>query len=205
MNDRLEAGTFLLAAAVTGGEILVHDISFAHMDVFLLKLAEMGHVINTDHHNISLKATKYPKATSFKTAPFPGFPTDLQAPMMVAQCLAEGTSLIEETVFENRLMHSFELQRMGAQIKLEGHRAQVTGVNKLYGMHVIASDIRASAALLLAGLVAQGRTTISGVNHFRRGYDGFDAKLRALGANVNIVQVNNFNLANNKKNLLDSI
>lgn len=205
MNDRLEAGTFLLAAAVTGGEILVHDMSFAHMDVFLLKLEEMGHVITTDHNNIRLKAAKYPRAVSFKTSPFPGFPTDLQAPMMVAQCLSEGVSVIEETVFENRLVHCLELQKMGAQIKFDANRAQVTGVNQLYGAHVIASDIRASAALVLAGLAAHGQTTISGVDHFRRGYDGFDAKLRNLGASVNIVQLNSFNQASNKKNLLDAI
>ncbi len=205
MHDRLEAGTLLLAAAVTGGEILVHDMSFAHMDVFLLKLEEMGHIIKTDHNNISLRATKYPRAVSFKTSPFPGFPTDLQAPMMVAQCLAEGVSVVEETVFENRLVHCLELQKMGAQIKFDTARAQITGVNQLYGAHVIASDIRASAALVLAGLAAQGQTTISGVDHFRRGYDGFDVKLRALGAAVNIVQVGNFNLAGNKKNLIDSI
>lgn len=205
MNDRLEAGTLLLAAAVTGGEILVHDMSFSHMDVFLLKLEEMGHTIKTENNRIFLKAAKHPRAVSFKTSPFPGFPTDLQAPMMVAQCLAEGVSIAEETVFENRLVHCLELQKMGAQIKFDASRAQITGVNQLYGAHVIASDIRASAALVLAGLAAQGQTTISGVDHFRRGYDGFDIKMRNLGASVNIVPVGNFNLVSNKKNLLDSI
>lgn len=190
MNDRLEAGTFLLAAAVTGGEIVIHDMSSDHLDVFLFKLEEMGHIIKIYDNTITLKAARYPRAVSFKTAPFPGFPTDLQAPMMVAQCLSEGTSLIEESVYENRLVHSLELQKMGAQIKLEGNRALITGISELYGTDVIATDIRASAALVIAGLVAHGQTMISGVHHFRRGYDGFDEKLRKLGAKINIIQVN---------------
>ncbi len=206
MNDRLEAGTFLLAAAVTGGEILVHDMSPEHLDVFLFKLEEMGHTIKTTHNSIYLKATKYPKAVSFKTAPFPGFPTDLQAPMMVAQCLAEGTSVIEESVYENRLVHSLELQKMGAQIKLDGCRAHITGISKFYSSDVIATDIRASAALLLAGLAAvQGRTVISGAHHFRRGYDGFDVKLRALGANVHIVPADSITLGVHKKHLVNNV
>ena len=205
MNDRLEAGTFLLAAAITGGEVLVRDMPFTNLDVFLLKLEEMGHQITNDGNNISLKATRYPRAVSFKTSPFPGFPTDLQAPMMVAQCLAEGLSVIEETVFENRMVHCLELQKMGAQIKFDISRAQITGVNELYGAHVIASDIRASAALVLAGLAAHGLTTISGVHHFRRGYDQLDAKLRALGASVNIIQTDHVNLVVSKKVLLDNV
>lgn len=201
MNDRLEAGTLLLAAAVTGGEIIIPGMSPHNLDVFLFKLEEMGHIVKAGHDSIVLKAAKYPRAVSFKTAPYPGFPTDLQAPMMVAQCLAEGISIIEESVYENRLVHSLELQKMGAQIKLEGSRAFVTGVNELYGADVIASDIRASAALVLAGLVAQGRTVISGVHHFRRGYEGFDEKLRKLGAKINIVQTNNLKTLQSKQRL----
>jgi len=206
MNDRLEAGTLLLAAAVTGGEIVIRNMSSDHLDVFLFKLEEMGHIVKTYDDIIAFKATKYPRAVSFKTAPFPGFPTDLQAPMMVAQCLAEGTSVIEESVYENRLVHALELQKMGAQIKLESStRAIITGVNELYGADVIATDIRASAALVIAGLAAQGTTQISGVNHFRRGYDGFDGKLRQLGAKVNIIQINSANLVVNKKRPEDII
>lgn len=201
MNDRLEAGTFLLAAAVTGGEIVIHDMLPSHLDVFLFKLEEMGHIIKTYDNTITLKAAKYPRAVSFKTAPFPGFPTDLQAPMMVAQCLAEGTSVIEESVYENRLVHSLELQKMGAQIKLEGNRALITGISELYGTDVIATDIRASAALVIAGLVAQGQTTISGVHHFRRGYDGFDEKLRKLGAKISIIQANGLKVTSNNQRL----
>lgn len=205
MNDRLEAGTFLLAAAVTGGEILIPNMSPHHLDVFLFKLEEMGHIIKTTSNSISLKATKYPRAVSFKTSPFPGFPTDLQAPMMVAQCLAEGISVVEETVYENRLVHSLELQKMGAQIKLESNRAIVTGVTELYGADVIATDIRASAALVIAGLVAHGHTVISGVHHFRRGYDGFDLKLRSLGAKISIMQDHGLKRIEHKLNLENAI
>ena len=205
MNDRLEAGTFLLAAAVTGGEVVIRDMLPEHLDVFLFKLEEMGHIIKTYSNVITLKAAKYPRAVSFKTAPFPGFPTDLQAPMMVAQCLAEGTSVIEESVYENRLVHSLELQKMSAQIKLEGSRALITGVNELYGTDVIATDIRASAALVIAGLVAHGRTVISGVHHFKRGYDGLDEKLRKLGAKINIIQTSSLTVAPCNKSLIDRI
>ena len=176
-----------------------------HLDVFLFKLEEMGHIIKTYSNVITLKAAKYPRAVSFKTAPFPGFPTDLQAPMMVAQCLAEGTSVIEESVYENRLVHSLELQKMSAQIKLEGSRALITGVNELYGTDVIATDIRASAALVIAGLVAHGRTVISGVHHFKRGYDGLDEKLRKLGAKINIIQTSSLTVAPCNKSLIDRI
>ena len=133
---------------------------------------------------IRLKAAKEPRAVSFKTAPFPGFPTDLQAPMMAVQCLAQGTSVIEETVFENRLLHVRELQKMGAVIKMEHNKATVTGVEELYGAHVIATDIRASCALVLAGLVAKGTTTMTGIHHWRRGYDALEQKLALLGAKI---------------------
>jgi UDP-N-acetylglucosamine 1-carboxyvinyltransferase len=201
MNDRLEAGTLLLAAAVTGGEIMIPGMSTHNLDVFLLKLEEMGHIVKSSGDGISLKAAKYPRAVSFKTAPYPGFPTDLQAPMMVAQCLAEGTSVIEEAVFENRLIHILELQKMGAQIKLVGNRAHITGVSELYGADVIASDIRAAAALVIAGLAAQGKTMISGVHHFKRGYDKFDKKLLSLGAKISLIQSDTVNLQRSKQGL----
>lgn len=201
MHDRLEAGTILLAAAITGGEVIVPNFSFEHLDVFLFKLEEMGHVIKTVDNQIVLKAAKYPRAVSFKTAPYPGFPTDLQAPMMVAQCLAEGVSLIEESVYENRLVHTIELQKMGAQVKVEGTRAHITGVNELYGADVIATDIRASAALVLAGLAAQGRTIISGVHHFKRGYDRLDEKLVKLGAKISLLCTDDLKLQQSKQHL----
>ena len=185
--DRLEAGALLLAAAITGGQIYLPDAVADHMDVFLEKLKEMGHEVIVDN-GIKLKATKNPRAVSFKTSPYPGFPTDLQSPMMAAQCLAQGESVIEETVFENRLMHVKELQKMGAQIRLFGSKAIIKGVDELYGADVIATDIRASCALVLAGLVAQGQTTIKGIHHWRRGYDKLEDKLKSLNGNISVVE-----------------
>ena len=184
--DRLEAGALLLAAAITGGSIYLPQAQAYAMDVFLLKLEEMGHeiIVGPQGIGITLKATKEPRAVSFKTAPYPGFPTDLQAPMMAALCLAQGISIVEETVFENRLLHIRELQKMGAQIKVEHNKAIITGVDKLYGASVIATDIRASCALVLAGMVAEGSTVMTGIHHWTRGYDGLENKLVALGAHV---------------------
>jgi len=184
--DRLEAGSLLLAAAMTGGEVHLPKAPAYTLDMFLLKLREMGHRITTGEHEVGiwLKAEKFPRAVSFKTGPYPGFPTDLQAPMMAAQCLASGKSVIQETVFENRLLHVRELQKMGAQIEVKYNTAIVTGVDELYGVPVIATDIRASCALVLAGFVAKGTTTISGVHHWRRGYDKLEKKLQTLGATI---------------------
>lgn len=188
MCDRLEAGSLLIAAAMTGGDVFIPNADANLLDVFLLKLEEMGHSIITgdDGKGIRLIGTKNPVAVSFKTAQYPCFPTDLQAPMMAAQCLAEGISEIEETVFENRLIHVNELRKMGAQIKVEGNKATIIGVKELYGTEVIASDIRASCALVLAGLCAKGRTVMKGVHHFKRGYDGLDQKLSYLGARISL-------------------
>ena len=182
--DRLEAGTLLIAAAVTGGKIKLLNVQPEHMDVFLEKLREMGHKVETDKNTITLTATKNPKTVNFKTGPYPGFPTDLQAPMMVAQALANGQSIIEETVFENRLMHVTQLQKMGAQIKTHGTKATVNGVEEFYGTEVIATDIRASAALVISGLVAKDETKILGIHHWQRGYDELEEKLKKLGANI---------------------
>jgi UDP-N-acetylglucosamine 1-carboxyvinyltransferase len=188
MVDRLEAGALLLAAAISGGTLTLPQACAYSMDVFLFKLEEMGHEIIVGPHGIgiTIKATKEPKAVSFKTAPYPGFPTDLQAPMMAAQCLAQGTSVVEETVFENRLVHVRELQKMGAQIKVMHNKATIIGVEKLYGASVIATDIRASCALVLAGLVADGSTIMTGIHHWTRGYDGLEKKLACLGAMIAI-------------------
>ncbi len=188
MTDRLEAGTLMLAAAVTGGSLRIPDAPVMYMELFLEKLLEMGHKISLEGAGLYFEATQTPRAVSFKTMPYPGFPTDLQAPMMVAQARAQGTSVIYETVFENRLMHIRELQKMGAQITANGPLiATVTGVDALFGAQVIAPDIRASAALVIAGLAAEGQTIMSGLHHFRRGYPNLDVKLRSLGARISIV------------------
>ncbi len=186
--DRLEAGSLLLAAAVTGGNIFIPNINAGMLDVFLLKLEEMGHtiIVGNDGNGITLQATNKPQAVSFKTGPFPGFPTDLQAPMMLAQCIANGVSIIEETVFENRFLHVRELEKMGAIISVEHNKATIKGVETLFGASVIASDIRASCALVLAGLVARGTTSVSGLSHFYRGYDALDQKLIRLGASITV-------------------
>ncbi len=186
MYDRLEAGALLLAAAVTGGTISLPDADASVMEVFLLKLQEMGHslLIGQSGKGITLHATKQPRAVSFTTGPYPGFPTDLQASMMAVQCLAEGKSVIHETVFENRFLHVRELQKMGAQITVNGDRVLVTGVDALYGASVIATDIRASCALVLAGLAAKGTTVMTGIHHWKRGYESLEKKLALLGANI---------------------
>lgn len=188
MCDRLEVGSVLLAAAITGGVVTIPRADASVLDVFLLKLAEMGHEVVYGPHGrgITLRATKQPKAVSFRTSPYPGFPTDLQAPMMAALCLSQGTSVVHETVFENRFLHVRELQKMGAHIKLDGDRARISGVEALYGTHVIASDIRASCALVLAGLAAQGKTVMTGIHHFKRGYQELDKKLISIGARVHM-------------------
>ncbi len=186
MFDRLEAGSLLLAVAITGGEIYLPQADATVLDVFLGKLQEMGHSVErgAQGQGIRLKATTSPRAVSFRTSPYPGFPTDLQAPMMAAQCLAQGTSVIHETVFENRFLHVRELQKMGAQIKIDGDRVRVYGVEELYGTLVIASDIRASCALVIAGLAAKGRTVMTGIHHWKRGYQALDQKLAHLGAKI---------------------
>jgi UDP-N-acetylglucosamine 1-carboxyvinyltransferase len=186
LYDRLEAGSLMLAAAMTGGSIHLPQAPAFAMDMFLLKLEEMGHhiVVGADGIGVTLKATRNPKAVSFKTAPYPGFPTDLQAPMLAAQCVASGSSTVYETVYENRLLHVMELQKMGAQIKGEYNKATVMGVEKLYGASVIATDIRASCALVLAGLVAHGITRMSGIHHLSRGYEAMPQKLQKLGAHI---------------------
>jgi len=188
IHDRLEAGALLLAVAITGGSIYLPQASGSTLEMVLMKLQEMGHVIKVGDNDrgITLNASQSPRAVSFKTAPYPGFPTDLQAPMMALQCLANGTSIIEETVFENRLLHVRELRKMGAQIKVEHNTATVTGIEALYGANVIATDIRASCSLVLAGMDAQGATVMTGVHHWLRGYDALEKKLQALGANIKL-------------------
>ena len=188
MCDRLEAGSLLIAAAATGGEVYIPNASGDLLDVFLMKLEEMGHTVTVGQNGqgIYFKATQTPRGVSFKTGPYPGFPTDLQPPMMALQCIAAGTSVVEETVFENRFHHAYELIKMGASIKIEHNKAIITGGKKLYGTHVVGADIRAAMALVVAGLVAQGTTTIAGLHHFKRGYDALEHKLQQLGAHVTV-------------------
>ncbi len=184
--DRLEAGALLLAAAITGGNISLPQAPAYTMDIVIKKLRDMGHILNVgaDGVGITLHATQTPRAVSFKTGPYPSFPTDLQAPMMAAQCIANGTSMVEETVFENRLVHVRELQKMGAQITVEHNKATVMGVEELYGTQIIATDIRSSCALVLAGLVAKGATHMTGIHHWQRGYEMLERKLAHLGARI---------------------
>lgn len=192
MYDRIEAGTLLLAAAITGGSVTISNACVDHLDIFLDKLQEMGHriIIGPEGIGITLHATLHPRAVSFKTGPFPGFPTDLQAPMMVAQCVAQGTAVVEETVYENRLIHVRELQKMGAQIKIENNnKAVIVGVEQLYGAYVIASDVRAASCLVLAGLVAHGVTCMAGIHHLKRGHDKLEKKLEALKAQLEFCTV----------------
>ncbi len=193
--DRLEAGSLLLAAGVTGGSISLPNARPDHMDLFLEKLKEMGHNVSIGTHptkeyslqGIMLQAIDKPRAVNFKTGPYPGFPTDLQAPTMAALCLADGVSSVEETVFENRLMHAKELQKMGAQITVTHNKAIIRGVDVLYGCQVIATDIRASCALVVSGLAAQGETHITGTSHWQRGYEKLEDKLRLLGADITLI------------------
>lgn len=188
--DRLEAGSLLLAAAITGGHLTLPQARAYDLEIFLMKLQEMGHNVTTGDNGIgiTLQATNAPQAVSFKTGPFPGFPTDLQAPMMVAQCLAHGISTIEETVFEDRLApHARELMKMGARIDIAHNKATIHGGLPLRGTMVHATNIRASCALALAGLAAEGVTYMSGLSHWTRGYQNLDEKLLQLGAKLSIV------------------
>jgi len=189
MYDRLEAGALMLAAAITGGTIFLPQAPAYAMEIFIMKLEQMGHVIEIGSNGVGvhIKATTCPQAVSFKTGHYPGFPTDLQAPMMAAQCLAQGTSVIEETVFENRLLHIHELKKMGAQISTQNNRTIITGVDRLQGGDVVASDIRASCGLVLAGLAATGTTRMTGVHHWLRGYDKLEHTLELLGGHVQIL------------------
>ncbi|MBN2266985.1 MAG: UDP-N-acetylglucosamine 1-carboxyvinyltransferase [Candidatus Babeliaceae bacterium] len=191
MPDRLEAGTLLLAVAATGGEVEMPNAPVQAMSLFIEKLRDMGHLVTTGESGLGLsfKAHLSPRAISFKTMPYPGYPTDLQSPTMAVLSVAEGTSVITETVFDNRMLHVPALQKMGADIEVRGATALIKGVAQLRGGAVEATDIRAAAALAIAGLMAEGETIVSGVPHLLRGYAGLDAKLRALGAPVSFVSM----------------
>jgi UDP-N-acetylglucosamine 1-carboxyvinyltransferase len=186
--DRIEAGTFLIAGAITQSEISLHPVIPEHLSAAIAKLAEIGvKVVPEGVHRLRVIPGEL-KAADIETLPFPGFPTDMQAQFMALLSLSEGSSVITETVFENRLRHVAELKRMGADIKVKGHVALVRGVPFLSGAPVMATDLRASAALVLAGLAAQGKTIVQGLHHLDRGYDNLEGKLRGLGANLQRVQ-----------------
>ena len=184
MPDRIEAGTFLCAVAAAGGEIRLTGAAPATMDATLDKLREAGAQIRTGDDWISLSMTQRPAAVNLRTAPYPGFATDMQAQMMALNAVALGAGVITETIFENRFMHVLELQRLGADIAIEGNTAIVRGVERLSGATVMATDLRASAGLVIAGLVADGETVVDRIYHLDRGYDRMEAKLAGLGARI---------------------
>ena len=185
MPDRIETGTYLVAAAATGGSIKVKQTDPGSLDAVLAKLVESGAELEIGDDWIELKSNgRRPKAVSIKTAPFPGFPTDMQAQFMALNTIAEGSARVIETIFENRLVQTHEMNRMGAKISIEGNTAIVDGVDKLTGAPVMASDLRASASLVIAGLVAQGETMIDRIYHIDRGYECIEEKLQILGADI---------------------
>lgn len=182
--DRIEAATFVIAGILTGGNVVVTGARPAHLDAFAIKLKEAGVDLIVGEDNVGVKTNGKIKSVDVTTLPYPGFPTDLQAQMMVLMCVADGVSVITETIFENRFMHAQELDRMGADIRLEGNRAVVRGVKELSGAPVMATDLRASVSLILAGLVANGTTEVSRVYHLDRGYERIEEKLSRLGAAI---------------------
>ncbi|HXV69298.1 MAG TPA: UDP-N-acetylglucosamine 1-carboxyvinyltransferase [Nitrospira sp.] len=182
--DRIEAGTYLAAAAMTRGDVTITHCRPDHMEAVLTKLREAGAEVRAEKDLVRLTVPGTLKGTDVRTLPFPGFPTDMQAQMVALMTLAEGTSVITETVFESRFMHVEELRRMGADIRVEGNRLVVTGRRQLTGAPVMASDLRASAGLIVAGLAAEGVTEVQRVYHLDRGYERIEEKLRALGADI---------------------
>ena len=184
LPDRIETGSFLVAALMTQGDVTVTDAAPHTLDIVLDKLREAGAVIEIGTNWIRAKMNRRPTAVSVRTVPHPGFPTDMQAQFMALDTIAEGTGRITETIFENRFMHVPELQRLGANITVDGHTAVVTGVEQLSGATVMATDLRASASLVIAGLVASGETIVDRIYHLDRGYDHMEIKLASLGAKI---------------------
>lgn len=184
MPDRIEAGTFVIAAAITNGRVTIKNCQPMHMDAVLSKVREAGTEIETKETTIHVSGSRRIRPTDIKTLPYPGFPTDMQAQFMSLMTLSEGTSVIHETIFENRFTHAAELRRLGADIQTEGRSAIVKGVDRLLGAPVMATDLRASASLILAGLAAEGETIVSRIYHLDRGYEYIEKKLSALGADI---------------------
>lgn len=188
MPDRIEAGTFLVAAGITGGELLIRRCPFQELEAVVRKLRSMGMDISETTDGVLARCGEPLHGTDVKTQPYPGFPTDMQAQIMALMCLAAGASVVEEHIFENRFMHVLELVRLGAQIKVSGRTAMVRGVPRLTGAPVMASDLRASASLVLAGLAAQGVTEVRRIYHLDRGYERLEHKLTAVGACIRRVE-----------------
>ncbi|MBK6975164.1 MAG: UDP-N-acetylglucosamine 1-carboxyvinyltransferase [Sterolibacteriaceae bacterium] len=184
MPDRIETGTYLCAAAATGGQVRLTGTSSCYLDSVIDKLMDAGCEITPERDAIRLQAPRRLQAVSLRTAPYPAFPTDMQAQFMAINCVAEGTAVIRETIFENRYMHAVELARLGADVRIDGNTAVVRGVDRLEGATVMATDLRASASLVIAGLVAQGETLVDRIYHLDRGYEHLDEKLSRLGARV---------------------
>jgi len=182
--DRIEAGTYMVAAAITGGEVTIENVIPEHVRSITAKLQEAGIYVKEEQNKIKVKANGRIEAVDIKTMPYPGFPTDMQAQFMALLSIADGVSIITETVFENRFMHVNELKRMGANIKIDGRSAVVEGVEKLTGAEVKATDLRAGAALVIAGLIAEGITEVSEIYHIDRGYVDMVGKLKKLGADI---------------------
>lgn len=187
--DRIEAGTYMVAAAMTGGDVYVENALTEHLKPVIAKLKEAGVIIEEDINGVRVRGTGIIRSVDIKTLPYPGFPTDMQAQFMALMTIAQGTSIVTETVFENRFMHVDELKRMGASIKIDGRSAVVEGVSQLTGCPVKATDLRAGAAMVLAGLVAEGQTEIGYIHHIDRGYDRLVEKFRGIGADIE--RVNN--------------
>lgn len=188
VSDRIEAGTYMVAAAMTGGEVRLKSVRPALLDAVIEKLREAGAEVSADSNSITVKSDGKLNAVNIRTAPHPAFPTDMQAQFMALNTIAEGVAKVTETIFENRFMHVQEMQRLGAHIDVEGNTALVHGVPYLEGATVMATDLRASASLVLTGLVARGKTTIERIYHLDRGYDQLEAKLNSLGAKVTRVR-----------------
>ncbi|WP_368639877.1 UDP-N-acetylglucosamine 1-carboxyvinyltransferase [Castellaniella ginsengisoli] len=186
--DRIEAGTFLCAVAATGGDITLRHAAPDTLGAVLDKLRDAGLEITTGPDWIRARMAGRPRATGFRTSEYPGFPTDMQAQLMALNTLADGTAVITENIFENRYMHVQELHRMGADIEIDGHTAVVQGVEQLLGATVMATDLRASASLVIAGLAANGQTTVERIYHLDRGYERMELKLQALGADIQRIQ-----------------
>jgi UDP-N-acetylglucosamine 1-carboxyvinyltransferase len=184
MPDRIEAGTLLAAAAATRGDVTLIEAPLASLDAVMEKLRESGAEIRAADRTVRLRMKDRPKPVSLRTAPHPGFPTDMQAQLIALNTIADGNASVTETIFENRLMHVQELRRLGAKIRIEGNTAMVEGVPKLTGAMVMATDLRASASLVIAGLVAEGGTVIDRIYHLDRGYERIEARLGALGARI---------------------
>ena len=184
MADRIETGTFLAAAAATGGSVILSGATPGTLEAVLEKLRESGAEVRTEDGTISLAMRDRPRGVNVRTAPYPAFPTDMQAQLMALDAIAEGTGVITETIFENRFMHALEMQRLGADIEISGNTAVVHGVRRLQGANVMATDLRASASLVIAGLVAEGETRIDRIYHLDRGYECIEEKLAQLGARI---------------------